>query len=123
MVDSFTKEARRAIEELYADIASVIGFTSAKDPVTKETMKRECILVEDMPCRVSFGKSQPSSLGEPAQMSEQSITLFCPPDREIPPGSHIEVIRCGKTLQFESSGVPALYGSHQEVALKYKDFS
>lgn len=123
MVDSFTKHARQAIEELYADIASVIGFTSAKDPVTKETLKRECILIEDMPCRVSFNKAQPSSSGGPAQTSEQSVTLFCPPDKEIPPGSHIEVIRCGKTLQFESSGVPALYGSHQEVALKYKDFS
>ena len=123
MVDSFTKLSRSAIEQLYDDVATIIGFENIKNPITKETISRTCILHQDVPCHVSFGRLNYASSNEPAEKYEQTITLFCSPDIDVPPGSRIEFTRGSKPYLFEASGNPAVYGSHQEVALIARDFA
>ena len=54
--------------------------------------------------------------GEP-----QSVKLFLAPEREIPAGSKITVEGRGMTRVYARSGQPAVYGSHQEIALALWD--
>lgn len=72
----------------------------------------------EYPCRVSYKTGNPTSTGEHIGVATQTVTLFLDPDIIVPPGSDIDVIQNGRTLQYKSSGVPAVFQSHQEISLE-----
>lgn len=77
----------------------------------------------EYPCRVSYKlvsykTGNPTSTGEHIGVATQMVTLFLDPDIIVPPGSDIDVIQNGRTLQYKSSGVPAVFQSHQEISLE-----
>jgi hypothetical protein len=78
----------------------------------------ESALFEDLPCRVSFKRVASADDSDNAAPLEQAVTLFLSVDVDIPPGSRVVVGRGGRSLEYHSSGEPAVYSSHQEIALE-----
>ena len=109
---------REAIESLYEDSCDVIEKRSITDPVTKKTNFEEVTIFEGYPCKLSFS-TLPSTSGENTSSVVQSVKLFISPDISIKPGSKITVKRQdGSFTDYASSGKPAVYASHQEIALE-----
>lgn len=108
---------RKALESLYKGVCDVYEFEPSKDPVTGITRHQEQRVLEGIPCRVSFSSSpQASQLDGPASVA-QVIKLFTAPEHLIRPGSKIVVVQNGRTTEYEASGQPAVYTSHQEISL------
>lgn len=47
--------------------------------------------------------------------------MFVSPDVTIKPGSMLTVAQNGVTTEYTSSGVPAVYPTHQEIILELSD--
>ena len=110
--------ARAAIEALYKDKCDVIERREKTDAVTKKTGFEEVPIINEQPCRLSFGSVPSTSDGEAAEMV-QSVKLFISPDISIKPGSKIVVTQPGREpVEYSNSGKPAIYSSHQEIELK-----
>lgn len=121
MVSEKAKKAyRRAVERMYEDRCSIYEVGSVRDRKTGITRPADNILVvENEPCRLSFKSFGPANQTEgPAKLS-QEIKLFIAPEMKIKEGSRVVIIRNGKTFEYRSSGVPAVYSSHQEIVLTY----
>ena len=118
---------REAIESLYDCTATVTVRVPYEDGAV--TRFREEELFSGEPCRLSFSGASSQTLsgleaaGEAGRWSEaeQSVKLFLAPEREIPAGSKITVEGRGMTRVYARSGQPAVYGSHQEIALALWD--
>lgn len=112
------KRARKAMEKMYTDIATVYEYQNVKDEDTKITSQRPVATIEDIPCRVSFSSIQTTGETSGAAEIGVSIKLFLAPDVQIKPGSKIAVKQDEVIKYYESSGEPAVYGTHQEIMLK-----
>lgn len=113
---------RKSLEKLYTDICTVYGFEKVRNPETKRTGIEPVKKYENIPCRISFKNINSSQEGDSHSTVSQITVLFISHEISIKEGSIIEVTRQGQVLKFESSGIPALYPSHQEIVLKnYKE--
>lgn len=109
---------RLAIETLYEDTCDIIERVSIKNPLTKKTTFEEVKILEDYPCKLSFG-SIPVTTGDNVAEMVQSVKLFISPDISIAPGSKIIVRRKnGTETAYSNSGKPAIYSNHQEITLE-----
>lgn len=79
---------------------------------------KEVVALEGQPCRISFSKISQVVQNEVAASTTQGIKLFLSPDVIIQPGSKITVTQNGVTTDYISSGVPAVYATHQEIMLE-----
>lgn len=110
--------AKAALEEyLYTDVCTVIKYQDATDSETKLTSKREIAVLENQPCKLSFESNGSASNTDAATAIAQDIKLFLSPEIKISPGSKIVVTHEGRTGEYNQSGVPAVYPTHQEIAL------
>lgn len=109
--------ARAAIESQYNGICSVIQFTDVTDPVTKLTRKKETVVIENQPCQLSFESLKTAQQTDSAAGISQIVKLFIAPELDIKEGSKITVTQYGKNYEYQVSGVPAVYFSHQEILL------
>lgn len=108
---------RTVLEQTYKGQCTVWVCQPDTDPVTKLTdPKRETVVLENQPCRLSFASSPPAS-GSPAASAPQAIKLFLAPEVVIRAGSKIAVTQDDRTVVYASSGQPAIYASHQEIEL------
>lgn len=115
------KAARKAIESTYAGVATVSEYKKVKDPNTALTSYKEVVVLENQPCSLSFeGIAAAVQTGTVATVS-QAVKLFLSPDITIKPGSKIKVTQTGVTTEYKSSGVPAVYPTHQEIMLELFD--
>ena len=109
---------------MYEDSCTIIEYQECKIPNTGKTDFQEVIVLENQPCRLSFGTSSPTSRDNVAEV-EQQTKLFISPEVTIKPGSKLIVTRHLKSgdvvMEYSNSGVPAIYQSHQEVNLKLFD--
>ena len=126
---------RKAIESLYKDRCDIQEAEKVKNPVTKQTKSEWVLRQEDIPFRLSYGKSPSVSDGMSAGVS-QTITLFLSPDILVKEGSKITVRQKvggkwrstvyekvgGKwrSTVYENSGTPQVYGDHQQIELKLR---
>ena len=111
---------RKAIEKMYKGTCDVIEHQSVKDPITKKTGFSEVPVLLAQRCRLSYKTITVTGDGNTASLS-QEIKLFISPDVEIKPGSKIEVTQDGIKTAFTNASVPAVYDTHQEIALKLFD--
>lgn len=113
-------EQRKALGRLWTDRCTVTVYDSVTDNITKRMSQVERVLVEDLPCRISYGvASSISSAGDGfASALTQEIKLILSQDVEIPPGSKINVSRGGVSTDYGRSGEPARYSNHQEITLE-----
>lgn len=113
---------RQAIESLYKDRCNIIERKEVTNPITKKTSFEEVNIVEDHPCKLSFGSIATTSDGSAAEMS-QIVKLFISPDINVNPGSKIVVTRIvgeGTKIEtsYSNSGKPAIHTNHQEIELE-----
>lgn len=102
-------------ERLYTGKCDVYVYCSNIKGVVK---MQETLVFENIPCRLSYKNKNSSTEGGVASRTEQTIVLFVSPDIDIKSGSKIVVTQNGRTVEYESSGEPAVYQTHQEIMLE-----
>lgn len=117
-IEAARKAARKAQEQLYDGVCTVTEYRKVKDEKTKLSGMEDVVVLEGQPCRISFSKVSPVVQSESAANAVQTIKLFISPDVTINPGAKITVTQNGVTTVFQSSGVPAVYATHQEIMLE-----
>lgn len=111
------KLARQAIETTYRGIANVYQYGSAVD---EHGIQREgeTLVMQDVPCKVSFESHDTTSQTETANGLTQKIRLFVAPDCVIDAGSKVEVVQDSATTNYKSTGQAATYPTHREYELE-----
>ena len=109
---------RSAVEMLYEDTCTVYEYRPVRDEGSKITSKREVLVWEDVPCKLSFESLDITRLGENTAEKAVSVKLFLPPETPVKAGSKIVVNHEGKAEAYSNSGVPGRFPTHQEVELK-----
>lgn len=109
---------RKAIERLYKGICTIKEFQSVKDPITHITSKKEVLVLENQPCKLSYEKQMSATNTNAPAIIAQSTKLFIAPEITVKPGSKIIVTQNEKTTEFSRSGEPAIYTDHQEITLE-----
>lgn len=112
------KAARRAIESTYEGQCTVIGYKSETDNNTGLTNQDEAVILKDQPCKLSFEKAEATSQKEMAATASQGVKLFLAPEIKLSAGSKITVTQNGITSEYQASGTPAIYGTHQEIMME-----
>ncbi|MCQ2017284.1 hypothetical protein [Clostridium butyricum] len=112
------KAHRKALESTYEHFCTIKEYKSVKDEITKVTSKKDVIVVENQPCKLSYKNITSADKNEANSTISQSIKLFIAPEIEILEGSKIVVNHNGRTTEFKNSGKPAVYYSHQEIILE-----
>lgn len=115
------KAARKAIESTYTGLLTVTEYQAVKDPVTHITKNQKVVVLENQPCKLSFETIKTAIQTEAAAVISQAVKLFVSPDVTIKAGSMITVTQNGVTTEYTSSGVPAIYPTHQEIMLELSD--
>lgn len=115
------KAARKAIESTYTGLLTVTEYQAVKDPVTHITKNQKVVVLENQPCKMSFETITTAIQTETAAVISQAVKLFVSPDVTIKAGSMITVTQNGVTTEYTSSGVPAIYPTHQEIMLELSD--
>lgn len=117
-LETARKAARRAQEAAYDGRCTVVEYRQIKDEATKLTGKKEVVVIEDQPCRLSYEKLSAVLQTETVAAMSQGIKLFLAPEIVIKGGSKIIVTQNGVTEEYCASGKPAVYSTHQEVMLE-----
>lgn len=113
---------RHALEKMYKDTCNIFERQETTNPITKKTSFEEVMVLENQPCRLSFGSIPTTSDGSASEMA-QVVKLFISPDIQINPGSKIVVTQTvgeGRKVEtsYSNSGKPAIHTNHQEVSLE-----
>lgn len=90
---------------------------SVKDPNTHITSTKEVVVLENQPCKLSFETIAATVQTDTAAALSQGVKVFLSPDVSIKAGSKLTVTQNGVTTAYKSSGVPAVYPTHQEIIL------
>lgn len=112
---------QKALKKLWTDRCTVTVRQERQNPINKQTEFVDVIVLADEPCRVSFERIPATSPDNGTAIVSQAVKLFLRSDLDFPPGSTIAVTRQGRTETYVSSGQPAIYPGHQEIALKLKE--
>ena len=112
------KAARKAIESTYTGVMTVSERQSVKDPNTHITSTKEVVVLENQPCKLSFETLSSTVQTDTVATISQGVKVFLSPDVSIKPGSKLTVTQNGVTTTYKSSGVPAVYPTHQEIMLE-----
>lgn len=120
MVDAW-KQARKAIESRYKGLCDILEKRKVKDEVTKATALKDIAVLSNQPCKLSYSSSGTANQTDTISNIEQTIKVFIAPEIKIAPGSKLRITQNGITTDYISSGVPAVYETHQEVSLELKE--
>lgn len=112
---------REVVESMYEGKCTVSEMTGVKDPITGIVKQTETVVLTDQPCRLSYKGSEVTSIDNGVGVQAQLITLFISPDISIKPGSKVAVTQNNQTVDYKRSGLPSVYGSHQEITLTIFD--
>ena len=112
--------ARKHLERLYLDKATIIEFQDVQDPITHITSKQEVVVYENIPCKLSHHVPLATGEGVSSSLSLSSYIILNP-DLVIKAGSKIIITRNGKEIVFGNSGEPAIHFNHQKIMLKIWD--
>ena len=111
--------ARQAVESMYDCKCKVYEYGKYKNSDTRSTEMSEHCVLEEQPCRISFSSLKTVVQSESAAATTTQVKLFISPDITIKPGSKISILDAKNRLtEYKSSGVPAMYETHQEIMLE-----
>lgn len=116
MVDS-----KNVLKRLWTDTCMVKNLIEVEDKKDHSTSTEEVIVLENEPCKLSFQTISANSEDETKAKLVQKAKLFLSNEVEIKPGSRIEIRRGGRQFSYSSSGLPAIFSSHQEIILEQKE--
>ncbi len=108
---------RKALERMYEGVCTITN----KQEYEKENGSigfTDVVIVENQPCRLSFGGSPVAQAGSGVFHANQSIKLFLAPEIEVKVGSIITITQHGVTNTYQCSGVPIKRESHQSIELE-----
>ena len=111
-------KARKAIESMYDGTCTIIERQKVKLP-NKSTGFKDIVVLEDIPCRLSFNtvtNTNQTEVGASAVI--QSTKVFIAPEIKVKPGSKLTITQNDVTTEYKSSGQPAIYTTHQEIELE-----
>ena len=111
---------KQAIESLY-DGKAIIEEARKRKNEKNVTVSVWAVVAEEIPCRVSYKTLSAAETSDTADTLAQGITLFTAPDIDVKPGSRITVRQRGREMKFSSSGIPAVYDSHQEIPMTRRE--
>lgn len=115
-------QVKRAIESLYDATCRISALKNVTDADSHRMSYKIAELYDkDFPCHVNVTNNNFPAVTNggvaPGSLS-QTITLFLPPDVQVPEGSFITVTsREGLKTEYEASGVPVVFAHHQEITL------
>jgi len=110
-------KTRKALESLYVGECTITEHQKVTK-TNKSTGFKDVVVLEKQPCRLSFRNITDTSQSDNAASAVVQVTvLFIAPDVSIAPGSKITVTQNGVTTDYQQSGKPAMYDTHQEIVL------
>ena len=107
------------LQRLFTDRCCVYGYESYRR-ADGSTGSREVLLLENIPCRLSFDNIKRVYETNTVSHLTQTVRLFTPPETVIPEGSAVVLQRGQTELRYKSSGIPAVYETHREYLLEQK---
>ena len=111
-------KARKAIESLYDGKCTITEHQKIKRE-NKSTGFQDVVVLEDIPCRLSFKTINNTNQTDTAASAVVQITkVFLAPEIQVKPGSKLTITQNDVTTEYKSSGEPALYETHQEIILE-----
>lgn len=110
--------ARKVIESTYSGSATVTEIKKVKDEKSRLTKTEPVVVLEKQPCKLSFETLKATVQTDSVATVTQITKLFISPDVSINAGSKITVTQDNVTTDYTSSGVPAVYPTHQEIVLE-----
>lgn len=110
-------KVRNAVESLYDGRCTITEYQKVNKE-NKSTALNEIVVLENQPCRMSFGTVNPTNQTDTASVVAQTITVYLSPDVIVKPGSKLTITQNGVTNEYKCSGKPAVYSSHQEISLE-----
>ena len=110
-------KVRNAVESLYDGRCTIIEYKKVQK-ANKSTGFSEEVVLENQPCRLSFqNKSSTDPTETGASSIVQVVKVFLSPDIDVKPGSKLKITQNGVTTDYEYSGKPSFYHTHQEIIL------
>ena len=117
--ESAMVSVRKIQEGLYRDTCTVYEYRDVVDEKSRLTHKEEVVLLEDVPCRLSFELLYGLEQGDTGAQVTQRVKLFVAPEVKIPAGCKVTVtLSGGEVLEYGLSGAPAIYPTHQEIRME-----
>lgn len=111
-------KARKAIESMYDGTCTIIERQKVKLP-NKSTGFKDIVVLEDIPCRLSFKTITNTNQTETSVSAVVQVTkVFIAPEIQVKPGSKLTITQNDVTTEYKSSGQPAIYTTHQEIELE-----
>lgn len=107
---------RTAIEMMYQGTCTVTEHQKVKKE-NKTTGFQDVIVLENQPCKLSFSNITTTNQTETAALVAQTAKVLIAPEIQIKPGSKLTITQNGVTTEYENSGEPALFNTHQEISL------
>ena len=107
---------RTAIEMMYQGTCTVTEHQKVKKE-NKTTGFQDVIVLENQPCKLSFSNITSTNQTETAALVAQTAKVLIAPEIQIKPGSKLTITQNGVTTEYENSGEPALFNTHQEISL------
>ena len=109
--------ARKAVESQYDGVCTIVEHQKVLK-ANKSTGFDDVTVAENLPCRLSFKTKANADKNEIASSVLQIIEVFLNPEITVKAGSKLIITQNGVTTEYKSSGVPAVYSTHQEIILK-----
>ena len=111
-------KARKAIESLYNGTCTITEYKKIQK-ANKSTGFSEVVVVENQPCRLSFKTVNSATQTESgASALTQTVKVFLAPEINVKPGSKLSITQNQVVTDYQSSGQPAHYSTHQEIILE-----
>lgn len=110
--DRYMRSKKRAIESLYCGKMTV--YNKEEITVNHITEFTDRLVYEDIPCRICYQDSDPTSTNEPAK-GEIDVRVILDNDIEIKDGSTVYITQHGKTGEYKRSGIPRHFSDHQTI--------
>lgn len=107
---------RAAIEMMYQGTCTVTEHQKVKK-ANKSTGFQDVIVLTNQPCKLSFSNITTTNQTETAALVAQTAKVLIAPEIQIKPGSKLTITQNGVTTEYENSGEPALFNTHQEISL------
>lgn len=109
---------RMVLESMYTDTCTITEHQKVQK-VNKSMGFQEVVVAQDQPCRLSSQTVNSTSRTDTgASALTQTIKLFLSPDVQVKPGSKLTVTRDFISTEYQNSGEPARYETHQEIILE-----
>jgi hypothetical protein len=108
---------RVAIEMMYQGTCTVTEHQKVKKD-NKTTGFQDVIVLTNQPCKLSFSNITTTDQTETAALVAQTAKVLIAPEIKIKPGSKLTITQNGVTTEYENSGEPAPFSTHQEIVLE-----